>query len=263
MGDLAYWTVVGFLRGILSLVCRIEVSGTREVPAGPWILASNHLSHFDPPLLASAFTRPIDFLAMRELFHPAWFGFLMEKCNVIPISRERVDTKAFKIALLRLKAGRIVGIFPEGGLRAGKTSVLEGAELTEGFSLLAMRSGCAVRPVVLVGSDQLYVARNWFRRPRVVVAVGSRFLLQCEGKRGGSGRRSWLKRCGLYTWMSKKGMLWKRWSYPKRHRNGGGTVDDEGRARSSIESCGYGDVLWDWALAVAGAGGSAWGGGVG
>ena len=172
MGDLAYWMVVGFLRGILSLVCRIEVSGTREVPAGPWILASNHLSHFDPPLLASAFTRPIDFLAMRELFHPAWFGFLMEKCNVIPISRERVDTKAFKIALDRLKAGRIVGIFPEGGLRAGKASVLEGAELTEGFSLLAMRSGCAVRPVVLVGSDQLYVARNWFRRPRVVVAVG-------------------------------------------------------------------------------------------
>jgi len=172
MGDLAYWTVVGFLRGILTLVCRIEVTETREVPAGPWILASNHLSHFDPPLLASAFTRPIDFLAMRELFQPAWFGFLMEKCNVIPISRERVDTKAFKIALDRLKAGRIVGIFPEGGLRAGKTSVLEGAELTEGFSLLAMRSGCAVRPVVLVGSDQLYVARNWFRRPRVVVAVG-------------------------------------------------------------------------------------------
>ena len=159
MGDLAYWAVVGFLRGILSLVCRIEVSGTREVPAGPLILASNHLSHFDPPLLASAFARPIDFLAMRELFQPAWFGFLMEKCHVIPISRERVDTKAFKIAL-------------EGGLRAGKTSVLEGAELTEGFSLLAMRSGCAVRPVVLVGSDQLYVARNWFRRPRVVVAVG-------------------------------------------------------------------------------------------
>jgi len=142
MGDLAYWAVVDFLRGILSLVCRIEVSGTREVPAGPWILASNHLSHFDPPLLASAFARPIDFLAMRELFQPAWFGFLMEKCHVIPISRERVDTKAFKIALLRLKAGRIVGIFPEGGLRAGKTSVLEGAELTEGFSLLAMRSGC-------------------------------------------------------------------------------------------------------------------------
>ena len=172
MIDLAYWTVVGFLRGILSLVCRIEVSGTHAVPAGPWILASNHLSHFDPPLLASAFARPIDFLAMRELFQPAWFGFLMQKCHVIPISRKRVDTKAFKIALDRLKTGRIVGIFPEGGLRSGKTSVLEGAALTEGITLLAARSGCVIRPVVLVGSDQLYVARNWFRRPRVVVAVG-------------------------------------------------------------------------------------------
>ena len=187
MGDLAYWTVVGFLRGILSLVCRIEVSGTREVPAGPWILASNHLSHFDPPLLASAFTRPIDFLAMRELFQPAWFGFLMEKCHVIPISRERVDTNAFKTALLRLKAGRIVGIFPEGGLRAGKASVLEGAALTEGITLLAARSGCAVRPVVLVGSDQLYVARNWLRRPRVVVAVGKPIPSPMRGE----SRKDW------------------------------------------------------------------------
>ena len=187
MGDLAYWTVVGFLRGILSLVCRIEVSGTREVPAGPWILASNHLSHFDPPLLASAFARPIDFLAMRELFQPAWFGFLMRKCHVIPISRERVDTKAFKIALDRLKAGRIVGIFPEGGLRAGKASVLEGAALTEGITLLAARSGCAVRPVVLVGSDQLYVARNWFRRPRVVVAVGKPIPSPIRGE----SRKEW------------------------------------------------------------------------
>jgi 1-acyl-sn-glycerol-3-phosphate acyltransferase len=187
MRDLAYWMVGGFLRGILSLVCRIEVSGTHAVPAGPWILASNHLSHFDPPLLAIAFARPIDFLAMRELFQPAWFGFLMEKCHVIPISRERVDTKAFKIALDRLKAGRIVGIFPEGGLRAGKTSVLEGAALTEGISLLAARSGCAVRPVVLVGSDQLYVARNWSRRPRVVVAVGKPIPSPMRGE----SRKDW------------------------------------------------------------------------
>lgn len=172
MVDLPYWTVVNLLRGILSPVCRIEVRGTRQVPAGPWILACNHLSHFDPPLIAGAFPRPIDFLAMRELFQPAWFGALMRKCHVISVGREEVDTAAFKTVLKRLQSGRIVGVFPEGGLRAGATSVLEGARIKEGISLLAAQSGCSVRPAVIVGSDQLYVARNWLRRPRVVVAVG-------------------------------------------------------------------------------------------
>ena len=173
MADLGYWTVVNALRGIFSPVCRIQVSGVREVPAGPWILASNHLSHFDPPLIAGAFSRPIDFLAMRELFQPAWFGFLMRKINVIPVRRGQADTTALKTALGRLRQGRIVGVFPEGGLRAGATSVLGGSKLTEGVWLLAAKSKCPVRPAVIVGSDQLYVGANWVRKPRVVVAVGN------------------------------------------------------------------------------------------
>lgn len=173
MVDLPYWTVVNSLRGIFSPVCRIETSGTREVPAGPWILASNHLSHFDPPLIAGAFRRPIDFLAMRELFRPAWFGFLLRRINVIPVGRRQADTTALKTALERLRRGRIVGVFPEGGLRAGATSVLGGSKLTEGVFLLAAKSKCPVRPAVIVGSDQLYVGANWVRKPRVVVAVGN------------------------------------------------------------------------------------------
>jgi len=192
MVDLPYWTVVNLLRGILSPVCRIEIRGTRQVPAGPWILACNHLSHFDPPLIAGAFSYPIDFLAMRELFQPAWFGFLMRICRVIPVGRKQADTTALKTALHRLKAGRIVGVFPEGGLRAGKTSVLEGALLTEGVSLLSSRSGCPVRPAVIVGSDQLYVGRNWLRRPRVVIAVGNPIPALIRGE----DRKEWMARLG-------------------------------------------------------------------
>lgn len=172
MADAAYWTVVQVLRGVFSPVCRIETSGTQEVPPGPWILASNHLSHFDPPLIAGAFRRPIDFLAMRELFRPAWFGFLLRAANVISVGRRQADTTALKTAIQRLRQGRIVGVFPEGGLRAGANSVLGGSKLTEGVFLLAAKSQCPVRPAVIVGSDQLYVGANWVRKPRVVVAVG-------------------------------------------------------------------------------------------
>lgn len=172
MPDAAYWTVVRGLQGFLSCFCRVEARRTREVPPGPWILACNHLSHFDPPLIAGAFRQPLDFLAMRELFQPAWFGYLLRSIGVIPVGRRQADTPALKEALQRLRHGRILCVFPEGGLRAGSASVLGGADLTEGVALLAARSGVPVRPAVIVGSDQLYVCRNWWRRPRIVVAAG-------------------------------------------------------------------------------------------
>jgi len=155
-------------------------------------LACNHLSHFDPPLIAGAFRRPLDFLAMRELFQPAWFGLLLRAIGVIPVGRRQADTTALKAALRRLEQGRIVCVFPEGGLRAGATSVLGGAELTEGVALLAARSQVAVRPAVIVGSDQLYVRQNWIRRPRVVVAVGEPISPPSTKEE----RSSWVKRLG-------------------------------------------------------------------
>ena len=192
MADVAYWAVVYGLKGFFSCFCRVETHRTGEVPPGPWILACNHLSHFDPPLLAGAFRRPLDFLAMRELFRPAWFGSLLRAANVIPVGRRQADTTALKAALQRLKKGRIVCVFPEGGLRAGATSVLGGAELTEGVALLASRAQVPVRPAVIVGSDQLYVGQNWTRRPRVLVATGEAILPPTQKEK----RSGWVKLLG-------------------------------------------------------------------
>lgn len=192
MTDAAYWTVVHLLKGFLSCFCRVETHQTKEVPAGPWILACNHLSHFDPPLIAGAFRRPLDFLAMRELFRPAWFGSLLRAANVIPVGRRQADTTALKAALQRLEKGRIVCVFPEGGLRAGPRSVLGGADLTEGVALLAARAEVAVRPAVIVGSDQLYVRQNWGRRPRIVVAAGE--PMRPPGKK--EKRSDWTRKLG-------------------------------------------------------------------
>ena len=192
MADVAYWAVVYGLKGFFSCFCRVEAHRTGEVPPGPWILACNHLSHFDPPLIAGAFRRPLDFLAMRELFRPAWFGSLLRAANVIPVGRRQADTTALKAALQRLKKGRIVCVFPEGGLRAGATSVLGGAELTEGVALLASRAQVPVRPAVIVGSDQLYVGQNWTRRPRVLVATGEAILPPTQKEK----RSGWVKQLG-------------------------------------------------------------------
>ena len=74
--------------------------------------------------------------------------------------------------MARLEAGNIVGIFPEKGIRHGKTSVLGGAELAIGTASLWKMMDVPVIPMVIIGSDQMYAWKNYFRRPRIFVRVG-------------------------------------------------------------------------------------------
>jgi 1-acyl-sn-glycerol-3-phosphate acyltransferase len=74
--------------------------------------------------------------------------------------------------MARLEGGNIVGIFPEKGIRHGKTSVLGGAELPIGTASLWKMMDVPVIPMVIIGSDQMYAAKNYLRRPRIFVRVG-------------------------------------------------------------------------------------------
>jgi hypothetical protein len=86
----------------------------------------------------------------------------------------KITFDASAMCVKRLEAGRMVGIFPEGGIRDGAQSMLSGAEVREGAFLIASRSGCPVVPVVILGSDRLYNIRNWrpWRRANVFIGIG-------------------------------------------------------------------------------------------
>lgn len=130
-------------------------------PRGACVLVSNHISHFDPPLLSVAVDRKIDWMAMKDLFkHPA-AAFYFRAVDAFPTDRENVDRASVKTALNRLKKGRMVGVFPEGGLRAGATSVLEGAPILPGAGALAQMAAAPVFPCVILGTDRLYHRKNW------------------------------------------------------------------------------------------------------
>jgi 1-acyl-sn-glycerol-3-phosphate acyltransferase len=83
-----------------------------------------------------------------------------------------LDRTGIRTAVKRLQEGRVVGVFPEGGIRAGKGSVLEGAPMWPGVSALAVLSGKPIIPSVIIGTDRLYNKKNWFRFRRVAVWVG-------------------------------------------------------------------------------------------
>jgi len=154
-------------------VCRTKIVYFGKLPTGTgYILASNHISHFDPPFLGSRFRRYVDWMAMEELFRNRASAVLMESLCAFKVRRDGTDRTGIRTAVKRLAEGRVVGVFPEGGIRAGKGSVLEGAPMWPGVSALSVLSGKPIVPGVILGSDRLYDRRNWFRFRRVPVWIG-------------------------------------------------------------------------------------------
>jgi 1-acyl-sn-glycerol-3-phosphate acyltransferase len=141
---------------------------------GGFLLAGNHISHFDPFIISSVVRRKIDWMAMAEFFPLPVLGFLLRAVDAFPADRHRADRKTIRTAIERLKQGRIVGLFPEGGIRDGARSLLEGAPLRAGASTLAHIAGVPILPCVIVGSDRLYSKKSWLplRRTPIWIAFG-------------------------------------------------------------------------------------------
>ena len=168
-----FWRTL--LRLVFATSCRIHILHREESSRpGAWILAGNHISHFDPPLLSHACKRPVDWMAMEELFHNRAFAYLLRRVGAFPVSRGRPDRAALRVAGERLEAARVVGIFPEGGIRDGEASILQGAAPRPGFSLIAAKNRVPVIPCVILGSDRLYNRNQWlpFRRTPIWIAFG-------------------------------------------------------------------------------------------
>lgn len=119
------------------------------VPTG-CILAVNHISLWDPPLVAPTFRRgPIHTLAKAELFRPAWLGGRFFRwIDAIPIRRKGYDIAAFRQAAAALAAGRNLLIFPEGTRQAiGHPGVVR-----SGLGILVQETRAPVQPIFLRGS---------------------------------------------------------------------------------------------------------------
>src|SRR5207248_9444890 len=155
---------------------RVRVIGWEKTNRdGGFLLVANHISHFDPFIISSVVRRKIDWMAMAEFFPLPVLGFLLRAVDAFPADRDRADRKTIRSAIQRLKQGRIVGLFPEGGIRDGARSLLKGAPLRPGASTLAHISRVPILPCVIIGSDRLYSKKNWLplRRTPIWIAFGN------------------------------------------------------------------------------------------
>ena len=171
----AYRTGKLLVRLLLGCVTRVHVIHTANADrAGGFLLAANHISHFDPFIISLVIRRKIDWMTMAEFFRPPAIGFLLRAIDAFPVNRDRADRKSIRTAIERLKKRRIVGLFPEGGIRDGARSLLEGAPLRPGASTLAHIAGVPILPCVILGSDRLYSAKRWLplRRTPIWIVFG-------------------------------------------------------------------------------------------
>jgi 1-acyl-sn-glycerol-3-phosphate acyltransferase len=164
------------MKVLFGCVARVRVVGRENAnPTGGFLLAANHISHFDPFIISSVIGRKIDWMTMAEFFRSSALGFLLRAVDAFPADRDRADRKTIRTAIERLKGGRVIGLFPEGGIRDGARSLLEGAPLRPGASTLAQIAGVPVLPCVILGTDRLYSKRQWlpFRRTPIWIAFGN------------------------------------------------------------------------------------------
>ncbi len=143
---------------------RLKISGLENVPlSGPLIVAPNHRSYADPPLIGVAVPRPVYFLAKRELFTFPPFGWFIRSLNAHPLNRAG-DIAAFREASRILKGGGGIIIFPEGRRIDGDKF----GEAKAGLGMLASVTGAKILPVYIHDSAHLIrFARVevWFGKP--------------------------------------------------------------------------------------------------
>ncbi len=162
---------------------RLKICGDVCLPdEGPCIVVANHRSYIDPSLITGVTRRWIVFLMVREYYEAPGVHWLFKAIGCVPVNRDGNDLAATRKALKALRAGRVVGIFPQGGIRdpdAGKA----------GVALLALRSNAPVVPFFIDGSPVCEsVLLAIFRPSRSRVFCGEPIRVKTDRREAQPGR---------------------------------------------------------------------------
>ena len=168
-------------RTLMRSFTRVSVEGLEHVPTGgALILAGNHISNADPPLVAGWLTpalgRPVHWMAKAEALEWPLAGWFMRQNGAFGIHRGAADTEAFRLARAVLADGRVLGTFPEG--TRSPTGALQRAK--DGVTLLALRTGAPILPIGVSDTDRFWPRGQtlWRFGGQISMRVGEPFVLE-------------------------------------------------------------------------------------
>lgn len=154
--------------GRLGFSLRIEHQAS--FPGGPCVVAVNHYSHLDPPVLAASLDTPVRFLALDDLFGPnRLLDWLIVGFGAIPTPRDVVPIRAVRTALEALDNNEVVAVFPE-ATRVSHWGVLPPKR---GAAWLARQARVPLIPAAMIGTGRAMGLDNKIRRAKITVVVGA------------------------------------------------------------------------------------------
>ena len=161
-------------RNLFRLLSRVQVIGTENIPEeGAYVIAVNHVSIFEPPLITSFWPYSIEVAGAVEILEQPGQSQIMRLYGTIPVHRERFDRQSLEAMVGRLEAGRPVLIFPE-GTRSRKPGL---QQASTGAVYIAAKAGVNVLPVGIAGTAILADEIRKFRRTQLVMSVGEMIKL--------------------------------------------------------------------------------------
>lgn len=172
---------------------RLKIEGREHEPAaGPLIVAGNHASVIDPPILGSCLRRQSAYMAKEELFAVPILGPWLRSTGSFPVRRGTPDRKAIRRSLEVLKDGGVLVIFPEG------TRSLDGRlrDPEPGAAMIALRTGVPVLPAAVVNSHRILPkGARWPRFEQVTVRFGPLLTVpKIEGRLDHATMEQWGRR---------------------------------------------------------------------
>jgi 1-acyl-sn-glycerol-3-phosphate acyltransferase len=159
--------------GFYLIFYNYKIEGRENIPAkiakkGKYIYAANHVSIFDPPMVAMAAMCPIAFMAKKELFEPEEkLSWLVKRLGAFAVDRTKPEIATFKTVKDIVSTSWSLGIFPQGGTRPyGKLD-----DVRKGFAIIAKNAKADIVPIAIADWDG-YPKLKPFTRRNVTIKVG-------------------------------------------------------------------------------------------
>lgn len=135
-----------------KLVYRLEVQGKENIPENnDFIIAANHLSTLDPPLICGVMNKGVAYMAKKELFENLFLRWWLDWLGAFAVDREKLGVSTIKTVKNIKETGWVLGIFPQGT----RQEPGEITNITKGFASLAKSTKCGVLPVGITGTQEV------------------------------------------------------------------------------------------------------------
>lgn len=153
---LSYKIVYWIARIFFKCCFRLKIYGIEHFRPGAAIIAANHTSFYDPPVLSISCPEEVHFLARGSLFEVPLLGWLIKTLNTHPVARGVSDAAVFREMIELLQAGNKLILFPEG--KRSETGAL--LPLERGLAFLVQKAECRVIPAYIKGAFEAWPRRR-------------------------------------------------------------------------------------------------------